>query len=63
MVQTYVFDRGIPPRYVLNVDETPFGGDVSITSPSRVVTSVLKQGKTVIPSTPSITNLALSYDT
>lgn len=60
MVQRNVFDRGIPPRYVLNVDETPFGGDVSITSPSRIVTSVLKQGKTVIPSTPRHANFTIT---
>ena len=60
MVQRYVFDRRIPPRYILNVDETPFGGDVSITSPSRVVTSVLKQGKTVIPSTPRHANFTIT---
>ena len=66
MVKEIVFDRQVPPRYIINVDETPFGGDGSITTPPQVVSPLNSPPKPIIAAEPRHLNftitLAVSLD-
>lgn len=66
MVQREVFSRKIPPRYIINVDETPFGGNVLPPFQPNVITSADSEASPVLPTQPRHLNftitLAVSMD-
>ena len=66
MVQREVFSRKIPPRYIINVDETPFGGNVLPPFQPSVITPTDSDVSPVLPTEPRHINftitLAVSMD-
>ena len=66
MVNGLVFSQTIPERYIINIDETPFGGNVNITSPTKVFLPTDMAERPVLPCIPRHINftvtLAVSLD-
>ena len=66
MVDRLEFSQNIPERYNINIDETPFGGNVNISSPTKVFLSTDIAERPVLPCIPRHINftvtLAVSLD-
>ena len=60
MVQREVFSKKIPPRYIINVDETPFGGNVLPAFQPNVITGTDSEVLPVLPTEPRHVNVTIT---